>query len=303
MKKNDGASIMENLFNKDDTSESTDEWLITEAVNGNRKALEELLQRHHRWIYNIALRMVGEPFDAEDVTQEVLIKILLNIPKFKMKSRFRTWAYRIVVNHVINMKKRECEKKRTSFNQYSTAIDNTPDMDLPDPQHLPVDTSLILEEVKIHCMMGMLLCLNRKERLVFVFGEIFQFSGPVSSEILECSNDNFRQILSRARRKVYNFMRGKCGLIDKKNTCHCNRKAKALMDGGVIDPHNLYFTGHSLFKLSTLMKKKYYRLHDLVKTQCQRLFKEQPFFESPDFVKTFRQILDSNEFKDVFSLN
>jgi RNA polymerase sigma factor (sigma-70 family) len=294
---------MEKLFKKNDTPEHGDEWLVTKAVGGSRKALEELIERHQRWIYNIALRMVGEPSDAEDVAQEVLIKILINIPKFKMKSGFRTWAYRIVVNHVINMKKREYEKKRSSFNQYSTDIDNTPDMDLPDPRHLPVDISLIVEEVKIHCMMGMLLCLNRKERLVFVFGEIFQFSGPVSSEILECSNDNFRQILSRARRKVYNFMREKCGLIDKKNTCHCERKAKAMMDGGVIDPQNLYFADHSLSRLKPLMKKKYYRLHDLASYQCQKLFNEQPFFDSPDFVKTFRQMLDSNEFNDVFSLN
>jgi RNA polymerase sigma factor (sigma-70 family) len=294
---------MENIFKSNYSSPSTDDPLVSQAVGGSHKAVEKLIQRHQKWIYNIALRMVGEPYDAEDVTQEVLIKIIKNLPGFKQESSFRTWAYRIVVNHVLNMKKRDPEKKWTSLDHYSKATDNTPDMDFPDQKSLPVEKSLIIEEIKIHCMMGMLLCLNRKERLVFIFGEIFEFSSSVSCDILGFSNDNFRQILSRARRKVYNFMKGKCGLIDKKNSCHCDRKAKAMIDSGDIDPRNLYFIRNSLFKLNTLMEKKYCRLDDLVESQCRKLFREQPFFDSPDFVQSFREMLKSSEFKDIFNLN
>ena len=294
---------MENLFKNNYSSGSTDELLVSQAVQGSHTAYEKLITRHQKWIYNIALRMVGEPLDAEDITQEVLIKIIKNLPGFKQKSSFRTWAYRIVMNHVLNMKRRDPENKWTSWGHYSKAIDNTPDMDFPDQQSLPVEKSLIIEEIKIHCMMGMLLCLNRKDRLMFILGEIFEFSGPVSSEILGCSKDNLRQILSRARRKVYNFMRGKCGLINKKNSCHCDRKAKAMIDNGDIDPRDLYFSSTSFVKLNTLMERKYCRLDDLVESQCRKLFREQPFFDSHDFVQSFREMLESNEFKDILNLN
>ena len=294
---------MGNLFKSNYVSGSTDELLVSQAVQGNHKAIEKLIARHQDWIYNIALRMVGEPQDAEDVTQEVLIKIIKNLPGFRQESSFHTWAYRIAANHVLNMKKRDLEKKLTSRRQYSKAIDDTPNMDFPDRESLPVEKTLIIEEIKIHCMMGMLLCLKRKERLVFIVGEIFDFNGPLSCEILDISYDNFRQILSRARRRVYNFMRGQCGLIDKKNSCHCHRKAKAMIDHGDIDFRNLYISGNSLLKLNRLVEKKYCRLDDLVENQCRKLFREQPFFNSPDFVQTFRDILKSSEFKEILNLN
>ena len=294
---------MENVFKSDYTSGTADEELVSQALQGNLPAVEKLIIHHQKWIYNIALRMVGEPHDAEDITQEVLLKIIKNLPEFKGESSFRTWAYRIVVNHVLNMKKRVLEKRWSSFAHYSQDIDNTPDMDFPDQDNLPVEKSLIIEEIIIHCFMGMLLCLNRKERLVFILGEFFEISNSVASEILGCSNENFRQILSRGRRKVYQFIREKCSLIDKKNPCHCRLKAKSMIDSGVIDPYNLYFCDSSLFKFNTLMENKYRRLNDLVEVKYQKLFKEQPFFDSPDFVQRFREILNSNELKDILNLN
>ena len=106
---------MENIFKSNYSSASTDDLLVSQAVQGSHTAVEKLIERHQKWIYNIALRMVGEPLDAEDVTQEVLIKILKSLPGFKQESSFRTWAYRIMVNHVLNMKKRNAEKKWTDL--------------------------------------------------------------------------------------------------------------------------------------------------------------------------------------------
>ncbi len=66
---------------------------------------KQLVTRHQRWIYNIVLRMIYLPQDAEDITQEILIKLITKLSTFKGDSRFRTWLYRIVVNHVLNMKR------------------------------------------------------------------------------------------------------------------------------------------------------------------------------------------------------
>src|SRR5512136_2138906 len=125
---------MMNIFEEQDETQPNDMELVVLAQHGQREALETLLQRHQDWIYNIALRMVGSPQDAEDVTQEILIKLLTKLSTFQGKSSFRTWLYRIVANHAINMKKQPREYFFASFQHHANVRDLTPDQDLPDTQ-------------------------------------------------------------------------------------------------------------------------------------------------------------------------
>src|SRR5437764_3367066 len=113
--------------------------LVAEAQHGNRVALEKLVLRHQAWIYNIAVRMVFEPHDAEEVTQEVLVKVITRLSTFKGRSKFRTWLYRIAANHFLNMKRHSAEERATNFADFGDAIRRTPDLDLPDPKSVPVD--------------------------------------------------------------------------------------------------------------------------------------------------------------------
>jgi RNA polymerase sigma factor (sigma-70 family) len=105
--------------------------LIRRAKNGDRDSLERLILRHQAWIYNIAVRMVFQPQDAEEGTQEVLIKAVTRLSTFQGESKFRTWLYRIAANHVLNMKRRGGETQPQTFSTYAAAINNTPDLDLP----------------------------------------------------------------------------------------------------------------------------------------------------------------------------
>ena len=291
---------MINPFTEDKERESQDGELVASALKGNKVALEKLVERHQDWIYNIALRMVGNPQDAEDVAQEVLLKIVTKLSTFQARSSFRTWAYRIVTNHVLNMKKRSAEKKLVSFDQYWESIDRTPDMDMPDQRGMPVDMPLLLEEINIHCMMGMLLCLNRELRLTFILGEVFGVSDRIGGEILEISKDLFRQRLSRARTKLYDFMREKCGLIREENPCHCDRKMKALLDSGSINPDNLMFSRNYLHRVKAISGERQHRFQNLLVMKCRRLFREHPFQNSPDFVVALRKIVKSSEFEHIF---
>ncbi len=116
-----------NPFAAEDRAEPRDEQLVAEALAGSRPALDGLVARHQRWIYNIAFRMVMTPQDAEDVTQEVLIKVLTKLSSYDPgKAAFRTWLYRIVTNHVINMKSRGYEAAMTSLESYYTGILRSP---------------------------------------------------------------------------------------------------------------------------------------------------------------------------------
>src|SRR5215475_9330867 len=116
----------------------TDAELVEKASGGDRAALESLVLRHQAWIYNIAVRMVFQPQDAEEVTQEVLIKVITKLSTFKGESKFRTWLYRIAANHVLNMKRRSAESKTITFADYGAAINSAPDADLPDPKSVSV---------------------------------------------------------------------------------------------------------------------------------------------------------------------
>ena len=72
--------------------------LVRLAREGDPDALTELYRRHERRVYNLALRTLGNPWDAADVAQEAFIKAFRNLESFKGESLFSTWLHRIVVN-------------------------------------------------------------------------------------------------------------------------------------------------------------------------------------------------------------
>src|SRR5258708_11056282 len=132
----------------DNSSDHEDQSLVLRARSGDRQALEDLVQRHQAWIYNIAVRMLHQPQDAEDATQEILIKVLTRLSSFEGRSSFRTWLYRIVVNHVLNMERGQVEVRHASvdFASYGAALDATPDLELADTEATSSDTYLLLDQ-------------------------------------------------------------------------------------------------------------------------------------------------------------
>src|SRR5262245_56084839 len=109
-------------------TDSDDLELVRRIQNGDREALESLVRHHQDWIYNIALRMVYLPEDAEDATQEILIKLLTKLSSFEGRSSFRTWLYRLVCNHVLNMKRGRADKAEWTFSKYRRELERTPDL-------------------------------------------------------------------------------------------------------------------------------------------------------------------------------
>jgi len=286
---------MFNPFTEVTQGDVTDTELVERSKNGDREALEKLILRHQAWIYNIAVRMVFRPDDAEEVTQEVLVKVITKLSTFQGESKFRTWLYRITANHVLNMKRRAVETQELTFARYGKAIDDTPDLDLPDPKTVPVDVPLLVEEAKVGCTMGMLLCLDRKQRLVFTLGEILGASDTVAGEVLEMTADNFRQSLARARRDLYSFMNNQCGLVNKNNPCRCPKKTRGFIEAGHVDPHHLRFMPLHVKRVKNVAAEAVRDIEDVLEREHAAIYREHPFLAAPDQVTWLRRLLETRE--------
>jgi hypothetical protein len=110
-----------------------------------------------------------------------------------------------------------------------------------DRKSVPVDLPVLVEEAKNGCTMGMPLCLDRKQRLIFTLGEILAATDAVGAEVLEITAENFRQCLARARRDLHSFMNNQCGLVNKSNPCRCPKKTRGFIEAGHVDSHHLLF--------------------------------------------------------------
>jgi len=191
----------------------------------------------------------------------------------------------------------------SSFAAHDNVRSNIPDLDIPDSQSIPVDVALLIEETRINCMIGMLLCLDRQQRLVFILGAVMGASSEVAGDILEITPANFRQQLSRARQQLSNFMNERCGLINPENPCRCARKTKALVMGGYVNPHNLQFHSRHVEKAKAIVTRYAPSIDDVVELRSQTLFQEHPMLKSPDYVKSIQHILRRDEFQRMLNFN
>jgi RNA polymerase sigma factor (sigma-70 family) len=292
---------MFNPFTEIINDNENDGQIIKSVLEGNTQALEKLIYRHQAWIYNIALKMVFDPDDAEDVTQEILLKILSHLSSYDhLKAAFRTWLYRIVANHVLNMKNRKLETAVSRVyldEEFKMSQDEIEDLRLTSkPDH-----HVLVEETKTMCLTGMLLCLERRQRLVFILGGMFGISSYAGSEILDVSEANFRAILSRARKKLENFVKQKCGLVNPDNPCRCEGHVKKLISAGWIDPENPRLTRDSLKKISSIAVKRAMAVDGEINSVFN-LFRDSPFYEGPDMASKIKVLISRDEFSDFFNV-
>lgn len=102
--------------------ETPDEELVLKAQQGDIHAFDELIERYHGKIYGLTYNMTSNREDAEDLTQEVFVKAFQALPRFKGKSSFYTWLYRIAVNKTINYRKKRNKKRAMSLDQFDNEI-------------------------------------------------------------------------------------------------------------------------------------------------------------------------------------
>ncbi len=291
--------IKQHTWEVENASQS-DEDLVTAAVGGNAEALAHLLCRQQTWIYNLALYMLHSRPDAEDATQEVLVKVATGLAGFKAASSFRTWIRRIAVNHFLDCRRSRPEAVVTGFGCYADYLDKAPDADFSPEQARSPEQALLVDEARIACVMGMLLCLDRHQRIVFLLGEILETSDVVAAELMGIGRDNFRQQLARAREQLSSFMHGRCGLVNPQNSCRCARKTKAFIKDGIVDPNRIQFARGHLRQVETVVEQRRQQLEGVVGRVRSELY---PLFDAPDIASRLSTLLNGKDVQTALHLD
>ncbi|MEM8896272.1 MAG: RNA polymerase sigma factor [Bacteroidota bacterium] len=263
---------------------------IERALSGERTSLEHIVMEVKDLVYNLSLKMLLFPEDAEDATQEILIKVITHLSTFQGKSSFNTWVYRIASNYLITEKsKRVYQAKRMSFEAYADQIDEGRSDKVMYTSN-EGEISLLEEEVKVSCTHGLLHCLNPTNRLIYILGDVLDFNSKEAAEILSITPASFRKQLSRSREKVRSFLASKCGLVNTDNPCRCKRKIDFLIDQDMVEPTALRFARHTNRSIDLMHK-----IDSLDKTLS--VFRSVPALEAPsEVLKEVRQVIKSTTF-------
>src|SRR5215203_2228162 len=81
--------------------------LITRAAGGDAAAFQALVERHRSMVYRVAYQFAGNHYDAEDIAQDVFIKVYRSLSRFRQDSQFTSWIYRIAMNACIDHRRRQ----------------------------------------------------------------------------------------------------------------------------------------------------------------------------------------------------
>ena len=228
--------------------------LVEQATAGDKKALETLVAGVQDMVFNLSLRMLGTFADAEDAAQDILLKMITHLSSFRGDSAFTTWVFRIAVNHLKNYKKHMFARFPLSFEYYGDDIENGKLQDVPDLTQ-NVEKELLAEELKMSCTNVMLQCLDPESRCIFILGTMFQLDSRIAGEILEMTPEAYRQRLSRARRKMADFLGQYCGEYGG-GRCKCKDRVNYAIQNHRIHPLQLDYTAASEIPVQTIVDVK-----------------------------------------------
>lgn len=199
---------------------------VRSAQAGDRNALEAVLSGTQHQVHALARRILVNPDDASEATQEILILVLTKLSTFKGEAAFSTWVYRVAVRYLLNTRKIRDRDLGLTFDMFAADLESGL---VADPPKAP-DDALLLNELRISCTMAMLLCLKMESRLAYVLGDIFELDHGEASQILELTPATYRKRLSRARSEVEAFTSRHCGIVSTSAKCACPRRLPAAME-------------------------------------------------------------------------
>lgn len=252
----------------------TEAELVARAVDGDKAALEQVVRLLQDPLYRLALRMVWRPADAEDATQEILIRVVTRLSSWRAEATLVTWAYRVGVNYLLNLRRRTPhEAMALSLDEFRDSLaDGLATADYSGPE-----ANLLVNEVRLSCSQAVLQCLERGERVAFVLGEIFELSSTEAAWILDVTPAAYRKRLERARRRLTAFLTSTCDLVNPDAFCRCARRVDKAVAIGRVDPGNPVLATHPVSGRGVAEAAA--QLHDL--HDAAAVFRAHPDYAAP----------------------
>lgn len=227
---------------------------IEKAAAGDRKALESLIAGVQDIVFNLSLRMLGTFADAEDATQDILLKMITHLSSFRGDSGFTTWVFSIASNHLKNYKKHIFARYAPSFEYYGDDIENARIQDVPDLTQ-NVEKDILAEELKMSCTNVMLQCLDAESRCIFILGTMFKIDSRIAGDILEMTPEAYRKRLSRIRKKMADFLGQYCGEYGS-GRCKCKDRVNYAIQNHRINPLQLDYITAKEISVQTMLDVK-----------------------------------------------
>ena len=167
--------------------------LVELSVDGDAEAFEYLVKRHYMTVYKVSYKWCGVREDAEDIAQEVFIKLAQKLKTFRQKSSFKTWLYRITINTA-----KDFYRKRATKHAYETAFAFEQDADNPMP---PQDEHL--DAVRLYKVLGKL-PEKQKSAILLIFAE--GLNHREAAQVLNCSETTVSWRVFQARKRLRKFL-------------------------------------------------------------------------------------------------
>lgn len=194
--------------------------LVEKARQGDSQALEELVASFRDRVFTLCLRMLGDFQEAEDASQEILIKVITRLAGFRGESAFSTWVFSVAVNHLRDRRRRAAQNQARSLEESAEVVEKIAAMNWSETDSEPVQ-AIHVAQMRRYCLLGLLQSLTTDERMAYILGELFEVPGREGAELLEISQEAFRKRLSRARKRLREFMSTYCGLVGPGAPCQC----------------------------------------------------------------------------------
>lgn len=176
----------------------TDEELVQKAQGDDERAFGKLVERYETKVYSLAMKMLRNPEDAEDVLQDTFLRAYRGIKSFQGNSTFSTWIYRITANSALM----RLRKKQLPTVSIDDADERETPINIADWSPGPVEQLLTQETQKV--MDEAIEALPPEFKQVFILRDVEELSNAEVAEILDLSVAAVKSRLHRARLKVRN---------------------------------------------------------------------------------------------------
>lgn len=218
-----------------------DAQLVADARAGRLEAMRELLVALQGPVFNLAVRVLGNRWDAQDATQETLLRVLTHLGGFRGDSPFGAWVARIATNHLRDLAQRPRPVQVADFESLGAALDRGLALTRGHPEaEMTPDERLESHRTALTCTQAMLMCLPTEQRIAYVLDLMFGLDSYQAGAVQGVAAATHRKRLSRARAALARFTRNRCSLVDPRGDCRCanqvHAKRHAAARGFVVDP-------------------------------------------------------------------